>query len=34
MISMMRMKDSFPETEVWDEERGEYITLKEMDSDL
>lgn len=34
MISMARMKDCFPETEVWDEATGGYIKLKDMEDDL
>lgn len=34
MISMVRIKDYFPDTEVWDSETGEYIKLKDMENDL
>lgn len=34
MISMLRIKDSFPDTEVWDEETGGYIKLKDTEEDL
>lgn len=31
MISMMRIVDEFPDEKVWDEEAGEYVSLKEME---